>query len=379
MISSLWRGLLSVSLTVAAVGQTRVDLRTQTQNVDFSGASSTRPLKIGPALPATCVQGEAFFNTAAVPGSNVYLCVGTNTWSQTHAVGSAATAFLAASISGLPSSCAVGEVRYISDASFSAGSWPLFQCTSVNSWTQSGLQADGSGYFTVTCSTPTNCVLGLNTALLPALPAANEWTGSNDFSGASKTAVFRLASAAPLECDSSTRETYFDTSSETLAVCATDNQWTAIASPHGSRLLYQKAGVAAITANGTTQTMDSFTIPAATLHVGDVVEIEANFQRTGSAGGITFEIGFGTSVVPNCCVSVPETVAGAVYRASSVVTGVDSQVWGGMFIADAAYSTATHAGVSSNDISAPITVSLRQNGTGPDTGSVVSWFVKVTR
>ena len=63
-------------------GQSLVDIRTQTKNVDFSGAASTIPAKSGTALPATCNVGEMFFNTTNTPGQNLYTCAPANTWTQ---------------------------------------------------------------------------------------------------------------------------------------------------------------------------------------------------------------------------------------------------------------------------------------------------------
>jgi hypothetical protein len=68
-------------LSLPAAAQTQIDLRTQTRNVDFTGAVSTRPLKTGSALPATCQVGDMFFKTDASAGSNLYGCTATNTWS----------------------------------------------------------------------------------------------------------------------------------------------------------------------------------------------------------------------------------------------------------------------------------------------------------
>jgi len=61
-------------------GQTQVDVRTQTKNVDFSGAASTIPAKSGSSLPTSCKLGEMFFNTNNAPGQNLYLCAPANTW-----------------------------------------------------------------------------------------------------------------------------------------------------------------------------------------------------------------------------------------------------------------------------------------------------------
>ena len=63
-----------------AWGQTQIDLRTQSKSVDFSSAATTKTAKTGAALPGTCSQGEIFFNTAAMPGANLYACTAANTW-----------------------------------------------------------------------------------------------------------------------------------------------------------------------------------------------------------------------------------------------------------------------------------------------------------
>ncbi len=60
--------------------QTRVDLKSQSKSVDFSGASSTKPLRAGSSLPATCSVGELFFLISGSAGANIYFCPTTNTW-----------------------------------------------------------------------------------------------------------------------------------------------------------------------------------------------------------------------------------------------------------------------------------------------------------
>ena len=72
--------LASVILAHAAIGQTLVDLRTQTKSVDFSGATTTKPFKAGTVLPAICTVGEAFYQTNAPAGSNLYTCTALNSW-----------------------------------------------------------------------------------------------------------------------------------------------------------------------------------------------------------------------------------------------------------------------------------------------------------
>src|SRR6185295_498785 len=75
-------GALSAALAGLGQGQTQLDLRTQSKNVDFSAAASTRPLKTGVVLPAACAVGELFFKSDARAGQNIYQCQSTNTWTQ---------------------------------------------------------------------------------------------------------------------------------------------------------------------------------------------------------------------------------------------------------------------------------------------------------
>jgi hypothetical protein len=71
---------LMAAASLPAAAQTRVDLRTQSKSVDFTAASSTRPLKAGVTLPATCTVGEMFFKTDGPAGRNVYGCANADTW-----------------------------------------------------------------------------------------------------------------------------------------------------------------------------------------------------------------------------------------------------------------------------------------------------------
>src|SRR5689334_2233698 len=61
--------------------QTLLDMRSQARNLDFSGAAWTRPVPVGPTLPATCSQGQMYFKADAIPGRNLFLCSATNLWS----------------------------------------------------------------------------------------------------------------------------------------------------------------------------------------------------------------------------------------------------------------------------------------------------------
>lgn len=72
---------LLAGLNVSAIrAQTLVDLRTQSKSIDFSAASTTKPMSTGAVLPAACGVGQAFFLTNAPAGSNFYLCTSQNSW-----------------------------------------------------------------------------------------------------------------------------------------------------------------------------------------------------------------------------------------------------------------------------------------------------------
>lgn len=80
MARIIWTIAALAALAAFASGQTQVDLRTQSKSVDFSAASSTKPMTTGTSLPALCGLGQMFFLSNAPAGQNLYGCVGSNTW-----------------------------------------------------------------------------------------------------------------------------------------------------------------------------------------------------------------------------------------------------------------------------------------------------------
>jgi hypothetical protein len=62
-------------------GQTAIDLKSQSRQVDFGGAPATRVSKTGTSLPPVCEVGQSFFKSDAAPGLNLYGCTATNVWS----------------------------------------------------------------------------------------------------------------------------------------------------------------------------------------------------------------------------------------------------------------------------------------------------------
>ncbi|HTW66205.1 MAG TPA: collagen-like protein [Bryobacteraceae bacterium] len=110
--------------------QTLVDLRTQSKSVDFSGADTTKPFKSGTVLPATCSVGEAFFQTNAPAGLNLYACTAVNSWTLISA------GILTGDVTGTPTATTVVQIqgRPVSAAAPSSGQ-SLAWSNSTNSWT----------------------------------------------------------------------------------------------------------------------------------------------------------------------------------------------------------------------------------------------------
>ena len=162
--SRLAIGLFLPALFVAAgLGQTSVDLRTQSKSVDFSGAASTKPMQTGSSLPATCAVGQFFFLTNAPAGSNVYACNPANTWTvegNSLSVNSGTAndvlssngnniqwLALSGDVSGAPGGITVGRLqgRTVSNAAPSNGQ-VLQWNSSANQWQPAPAQAGNSSY-----------------------------------------------------------------------------------------------------------------------------------------------------------------------------------------------------------------------------------------
>ena len=170
--------LLGWTLTsgVVAFAQTKVDLQTQSKSIDFSSASSTKPLRAGSNLPATCSVGELFFETGASPGLNIYLCAAVNVWTGAGVTGfsqlsgTAAVAQLPATVQyfqsgvGAPAgACMAGQNTYLDTSNLD-----YWFCDAANTWKKL-LSTSDNGPFTLTGqlgTTPATPASGLATVYL---------------------------------------------------------------------------------------------------------------------------------------------------------------------------------------------------------------------
>jgi len=147
------RVLLALGCLAALRGQTQVDLRNQSKNVDFSAALATTPWKIGTTLPPLCNVGAAFFNTTAPAGANVYVCSALNQWTLATGGGGGGggQSVTFATGSGAPTgACTVGQNLYVD-----VTNQDLWFCQNTNTWKKS-LTTTNTGPFTLTGQNGTN-------------------------------------------------------------------------------------------------------------------------------------------------------------------------------------------------------------------------------
>lgn len=83
-----------------SLGQTKIDIPTQTKNANFSSFPSTIPATVSSSLPGSCTIGQFDFLNTATAGQNIYLCTSTNTWTQVVGTGGSGGS-VATSISAL--------------------------------------------------------------------------------------------------------------------------------------------------------------------------------------------------------------------------------------------------------------------------------------
>ncbi len=303
-----WAGPLAGALfSVSVFGQTVIDLRSQTKNVDFSGAPSTRPAKTGTALPATCNVGEVYFNTAASAGSNWYGCVAPNTWSveggsggggggsSTLSVLTVSTAGSTMTIGGgcsgvAPCNVRVGStvVAFVSPASatLSSGSGTAFIYVDN---TGALIAGHNFGAGNLSCSGPCTAVNGITAFPPDAIPIWT-WTASagswNSGGGTDQRAVLSqkvVTCGANMTCANS---------GTALVISSTGGSG---GSSSVSAPLVDLADHSSIAA-GATQTLATLTLPAGKLSANNNYAILAisGIQTTSSN---TISLNFGNTAV----------------------------------------------------------------------------------
>jgi hypothetical protein len=276
-----YRLALTLGLALAGVSldaQTTIDARTQTKNIDFSGAVSTSPVKVGMVFPATCVVGQLFFLSNAPSGANLYACTGTNTWSLETGGGGGGGSVTSTSIgqgnfvspasgSGVayvgspavcPASLVRGQVYWLKPDVANSTSAPTLN---ICSFGPIGIiHRDGSGLglgelavgvyayplifdgtsfelgYESPSAGPTGCLtitrtnsqplFDINTACLPILTGANSWTGANDFTA---SPFLALPSATPSSSSAACTRGSIQYDVSYIYICVASNTWKRMA------------------------------------------------------------------------------------------------------------------------------------------------------
>lgn len=157
-----------VSLCVQqAWSQTQIDLQAQARNVDFSTAATTRPMKSGPTLPATCSVGEMFFQTNAPAGANLYGCAAANAWT------------LESTSGGGGGGGSVQNASQLADLAATRNSSTVLVIGSTCSATSPCNVRFGSMAFSITSSTSATITSGSGRAFIYVDSAGNLTVGNN--------------------------------------------------------------------------------------------------------------------------------------------------------------------------------------------------------
>lgn len=224
-------------------GQTQVDLKTQTRNVDFSAAPTTKPVKAGTALPATCTPGELFFKTNAVPGGNLYLCTALNTWTQSGiSSASQATDFLvsaqgaSATIQCTVCRYGIGEKTFVVSSNLGAsaltgsgGSATAFfylNPTGTPQFGYDGTTVTGATLTGLAGQTPITSFPGDSIPLATCAVSANQFTACTDFRAVYRRGVAVAGNGIVVLEDPSTGLTTYAVNPALVGLLAGSNIWT---------------------------------------------------------------------------------------------------------------------------------------------------------
>ncbi len=224
---------LACLLLESLFAQTKVDLRAQSKNVDFSGAASTKPSQTGTTLPASCSLGQTFLDTAAQPGQNLYICTATNTWTVQGANGLAnfAMPFTSATTVTVPGSThQLGTAKLFVEVYDTETPAVLVEPNEI--------QINPTTYdVTVSFASPQSGTLVLSAAggggggaNAAQTNTSNIFTaGTQDFSGAAHTLPAKVGASANKPASCTTGEMYFATDAtagQNWYYCTAPNTWT---------------------------------------------------------------------------------------------------------------------------------------------------------
>jgi hypothetical protein len=371
-IRRVWLGA-ALSMAIAAA-QTQIDLRTQSKDVDFSGAVSTRPVKLGTALPGVCAPGELFFKSNAPAGQNLYGCSSTNTWTlQSSGTGGGG--------GGTPPNIQPGSVGGINITSTVDTTFldldAAFVLTAIGDNAPTGNMTPGGGQWDLTgvsefkprngTSDPATCAPGelfVNTSTTPVLKlctAANVWTAAGGSGGGG---TLPTTTKGDLIAHDATTNVRVPVGADGQVLGADSSQAAGVRYLPVTRVL--RTARSATTCTSGSGSVFSYTIPASLLTTGDVVRVHGLWEHTGGSSSprVQYLVG-GTPMGTNF------TLSGTFgqFEYLVFVTGATSQAFSLQYwrdntaLASAADSTSLTANVAS-----PVTLDFQQDScSGGDT------------
>ncbi len=278
-----------------------------------------------------------------------------------------------------PSTCSVGQLYYNTSTNTE------HECNATNAWVDLGLgggSGGGSG------STGTIGATG------PAGPAGaagqgytwrGAWTSTNvyaaydtvSYTGSSWVAITPSINVAP--------GTDAGANWNLMAQAGSAGSGSGGSGSGGTQrsfVLYRATSTAPVSCNGTTQTLDSYTVPANTLEVGDVVDVFAEFNKGGTTSSNTFNISWPGSLTPVCCIGTNSTNGESftVDLHYTVASGSGEIVGGIVHRANNTFFDArTYSSDGTANITQPFTVFAQQSCTAGDSGSMYQWWIRVSR
>ena len=277
--------LAAIGLTF---GQTLLDLKTQTKNVDFSKVLSVRPFPTGTTLPSVCNTGEMFFKIDAASGANLYGCAAPNSWvaqgAGTTTVTSGAGIITLTTATGRPSaSCTAPSATNLAKYYDTAAN-ALWTCVATNTWQLDlTVNPDATLLITGTVGTP---------AGTPPSAKVNVYSDSTLKGLSAKDDTGQITrTVKPTDCSGTGFISTINT--DGTVTCAAGAGLSASSAPFGS---WQKK-TSAITGDSTDKTIYSVTIPGGTLgSTGNTcIHGQIGFEHSTGAGDVVWKLTYGST------------------------------------------------------------------------------------
>lgn len=197
--------LIVAAISYSLTAQTRVDLRTQAKQIDFSGAASTKPLKVTDQLTSTCTAGEVVLNTGGPAGMSLYACTSPNTWTAQGAVSVASGGTTVGSATTVNFATGTGLTTLVSNTGSEITIQSALDPVAVA--TQPGLQTGGA----LRCASSGGSPQTYQCSLNPALTAYTagmvlHWTPDVSASGGPATLNVDFLGAVPVKLPDGTTD-----------------------------------------------------------------------------------------------------------------------------------------------------------------------------